>query len=333
MVPPQIAVLEMALQFIVSRAVWAAAELNIAEYLRKGPRSVDELAKVTDTHAEALYRLLRLLSEQGVFRQIKPRVFGLTALSRALLNEKGTIRPMIRFICGNNNWEPFKDILYSLQTGRSSKKKNGRDTFEDLESTPELHEMFNDAMTALSELASDSILATYDFSPHPKVVDIGGGQGILLGEILNRYEGCNGVLFDLPQVIEKTTVLDSFPHLSSRMQLEGGDFFTTVPAGGDIYILKNIVHDWDDEHAKKMLENIHQAMNSNSKLLIVETLLTNNNKRSYGALFDIQMLVSVDGGKERTRKEYKELLSQAGFQVNRIIPTSSAMVIIECKKK
>ncbi len=333
MVPPQIAVLEMALHFMVSRAVWAAAELNIAEHLREGPLSVDELAKLTGTDSEALYRLLRLLSEHEVFRQVRPRIFKLTALSAVLLNESGSIRPMIRFVAGNNYWEPFSNILYSLQTGNSAVAKNSKDSFAELEKAPELHSIFNDAMTALSELTADAILAAYDFSRCETVIDIGGGQGILLSEILKRHANCNGILFDLPQVIKKTTVLDRFPHLSSRLKLQVGDFFKAIPTGGDTYILKNIVHDWDDAHAAKMLEQIYRAMDSESKLLIIETPLTNTNRRSYSALFDVLMLVSVDGGKERTKKEYVALLSQADFQVSRILPTGSAMVILECKKR
>ncbi len=333
LVPAKFAVLDMTMQFMVSKAIWAAAELNIAEHLRKGPRSIENLASLSETHAESLYRMLRLLSEYGIFRQVKPRTFALTRLSRALYNDKGSIRPMIRLIGGENNWESFAQILYCLRTGHSARARNGRETFEELRKNPHLNDLFNSAMTAICELAGDAILAAYTFPSYHTIVDIGGGQGTLILSLLTRYPGCKGILFALPQVIERARPMITTSSVAKRVNCESGDFFNAITTGGDLFILKNVLHDWDDEHCRMILKCVGQAMDSHTTLLIIETIVTNNNKRSIGSLYDLQMLVSIDGGKERTLKEFTALLSPAHFHINRIVPTSSNLSIIECKKE
>jgi SAM-dependent methyltransferase len=189
---------------------------------------------------------------------------------------------------------------------------------------PEAVAIFNEAMTELTTQISTAVVAAYAFSRSSKIVDIGGGNGALILSILQANPQMSGVLFDLPHVIESAKKHLDAAGLTGRCAVVAGDFFASVPSGGDTYILKNIIHDWDDEHALKILQNCHRAMAENGKLLLVEGIIPPGNEPSFGKLVDLNMLVMAGGG-ERTEAEYRALLAAAGFQLTNVVPLQSPL--------
>jgi hypothetical protein len=332
-VPPQAVMMDHAMRFFVSKTIWAAAELNVAEHLRIGPRTVEELALLTNTTPPALRRLMRLLSEQGIFKQVRPGVFAMTRCAKTLCDGPGSLRSTIRFLGSPTCWNSFGDILESITTEHTGEKPDSAGFFNALQKDPARLAIFNDAMTNLSAMAADAVNGAYNFSGQKTIVDIGGGEGMLLSAILEKYPESNGILFDLPHVIDRAQSFLSTRSASTRIHLKKGDFFNTIPADGDTYLLKNVLHDWDDEKCNAILKNIHQAMRARNTLLIIEALITDKNKFSTGTFFDIQLLVSLSGGRERTKEEFTRLLDTAGFCLQRVIPTFSPLSVMVCQKR
>ncbi len=222
--------------------------------------------------------------------------------------------------------------MHSVKTGEIAHEKvQGMSSFEYFEKNEKAGKVFNRAMTNLSQLVVPAIVGAYDFSGANKIVDIAGGHGFLLSGILKANPNARGVLFDLPYVIENAGELIEKEGISNRVELTSGDFFESVTAGGDIYIMKHIIHDWDDTSSIKILQSIHSAMNENGKILILEMVVPEGNEPSPSKMMDINMLV-MEGGKERTEKEYRDLLAAAGFRLICIVPTHSPLSIVEAVK-
>jgi hypothetical protein len=222
--------------------------------------------------------------------------------------------------------------LYSVRTGKAAwAEVHGDEVFPYFAANAEAAKIFDRAMTSLSNLAIKAVVDAYDFSDIETLVDVAGGHGRLLTSILHAHPSIKGVLFDQPHVLEGAKDSDQISAVGKRCELVGGDFFASVPAGADGYIMKHIIHDWDDERALKILRNIASVMKEDGRVMLVESVIAGSNEPDFGKLLDIEMLVSP-GGKERTADEYEVLLARAGLRLTRIVPTKSPYSVIEAVK-
>lgn len=317
-----------------SQAVYVAAKLGIADFLKNGPWPVAELAEKTNTHERSLYRLLRSLASVGIFTETDSKTFGLTPSAEFLLTDHpGSLRDIAIFMGEKWHWAVYGELLYSVQTGKVAwEKVHGLEVFPYFQQNPEEYEIFNRAMTSLTGNALPAIIESYDFTGVETLADIAGGHGILLAGFLKKSPELKGVLFDLPEVIEGAPALLQEEGVADRVRLESGDFFEGVTKGADAYMMKFIIHDWDDERALKILRNIHRDSAPNARLLLVEMVVLGPNEPHFGKIQDLEMLVSP-GGIERTEEEYRALLSQSGFELRRVIPTKSPLSIVEAFKR
>ncbi|HEX8142868.1 MAG TPA: methyltransferase [Pyrinomonadaceae bacterium] len=331
--PPQMVMLQMMSGYWVSQSLYVAARLGLADLLKDGPRTSEELARATGTHAPTLYRLLRALAGLGLFLEDEQGRFTLTPLSNTLQTGPGSVRAMILHLGEQPSWLAWGDLLRSVQTGETAfPRVNGMEVFPFYAAHPESQEPFNHAMTEASEVMSAAVTQAYDFSQFGKVVDVGAGHAGLITAILKSSPKVKGIAYDLPAVVEGAGERIEAEGLAGRCEAVGGDFFHSVPAGGDAYTLKMIIHDWDEARALSILRNIHGAMKDDGKLLIVETVIPEGNEPSFSKLGDLHMLV-MTGGQERTAAQYQKLLDAAGFSLTRIIPTQSIVSIVEGIKK
>ena len=328
--PPEVVLTQIMLGSLASQVLYVPAKLGIADLLAGGPKSVEELATATDTHAPSLYRILRAAASLGVFTEQENRVFALNANAEPLRsNVPNSLRDIMIFMGEDWHWEVWGKTLYSVRTGKSAwAEMHGDDVFAYFKTKPEALAIFNNAMTSLSALATPAVVEGYDFTGINTLIDIAGGHGRLLTAILEANPAIKGILFDMPHVIEGARENVAATSAADRVEFASGDFFASVPAGGDAYIMKHIIHDWDDERALTILRNIKQAMNPGGRVLLVESVIADGNAQDFGKLMDIEMLVSP-GGKERTAAEYEELFARAGFRMTRIVPTNSAYSVIE----
>jgi hypothetical protein len=323
--------LHMATGSWVSQAIYVAAKLGVADLLEDGPKPHAILAKATQTDPGALYRLLRALASLDVFTEDADGRFCLTPLADCLrTSAPGSLRAFAIMLGEQEHWQAWSNVLHSVRTGQPAfDHVFGLPHFKYLAEHPEAARLFNEAMTSRSGLENDAIIASYDFSGLRLVVDVGGGQGTLLAAILKATETPRGVLFDLPHVI--AAVQAGMAHIGQdrRLQLQEGDFFDMVPAGGDAYVLKKVIHDWDDQQAISILKNCRHAMPRAARLLLFEPIVPPGNAPSFNKLLDLLMLIWTSGGKERTEAEHRMLLASAGFEPVRVIPTNSPLSIIE----
>jgi len=317
----------------VSQAIYAAAKFEIADHLKDGPKSVEALAAASSTDADSLYRLLRALASVGVFAEVEARQFSLTPLAEPLRSDVPGSKRALALMSGDEQFKAWAEIDYSIQTGKTAfDKVFGKPVFEYLGENPDKAHIFDEAMVGIHGRESDVILNAYDFSDVGVLADIGGGNGSQLSCILQQQSGLKGLLFDLPHVVERAQVHIDAAGLSERCELVGGSFFESVPAGADIYMMRHIIHDWDDEKSLSILRNCHRAMAPDAKLLIMDSVIPPGNEPFGGKLLDLVMLL-IPGGKERTEEEFRSLLAEAGFELARVIPTSTDVSIVEAKKK
>jgi hypothetical protein len=329
--PPQLAILQMASGYWVSQSIYVAAKLGIADLLKDSPKSCDELATATGTNAPSLYRVLRALASLGVFAETELNQFTLTPLAACLQSDiPGSVRAFVIMLGDEEHYRAWGDLLHGVQTGGSPFEHiYGMNLFEHLAQNPESAKIFDESMTNASAIESATIAASYDFSSIQTLVDVGGGEGLLIASILKSNPTLQGVLFDRPYVIERAKRFLEAEGLLERCQLAAGNFFESVPEGGDAYILKHIIHDWDDERAIAILKQCHKVMPDNGKILVAEQVIPPGNQPFMGKLIDVNMLVMTDGGRERTEAEYRALLEKAGFMLTRIVPTQDDVSIIE----
>jgi hypothetical protein len=316
-----------------SQAIYVAAKLGIADLLKDGAKNITELSRITGVDSKSLYRLLRALASIGIFAEKDNGYFELTPMASALRSDVPmSLRPYIILLGDKSWWASWGNLLHSVKTGEAAfDHLFGVGYTEYLEKNPDLAQIFNETMTSVSQAHNHAIIASYDFSGFTKIIDVGGGHGSLLSAILQANSSLKGVLFDLPHVVNSIDQLDT--EIIERYEIVGGDFFEQIPAGGDAYLLKQIIHDWSDEASIKILKNCHQAMNENGQVLVIDAIIEPGNTPSVTKFFDLHMLVTAPGGKERTESEFRSLFKEAGFEVSRITPTSSTFFIIEgCKE-
>lgn len=330
--PPQVVILQMLQGLWVARAVQVAASLGLADALREGPKGVEELAQVTKTHAPSLYRLLRSLACLGIFAESSEHVFANTDLSEVLRSDRpNSLYDVAKMFGAEWQWKALGELEYSVRTGKAAVDHiYGMSIWEYLDQHPEEDESFHRALTLLSQQYDVPVLQAYDFSSFSSIVDVGGGQGHFLQNVLSHSPKTRGMLFDRPSAIEGANALiGQNLQVRDRVRLVGGDFFTEVPQGGDAYILKSVIHDWGDEESIKILRNCRRAMKPSSKLLVVEAVIRPGGAETVPTKFtDLLMLVN-DYGRERTSEEFASLYEAAGFKLTRIVPAGFIHSIIE----
>jgi SAM-dependent methyltransferase len=313
----------------LTQLVHVAAKLGIADQLEDGPRTVQQLAEATSTHADSLYRLLRTLAGLGVFAEDDGMRFRLTPAAELLRKgAPGSLRTSAIVMGEDWMWRPWGALLHSVKTGETAfDHLYGKGTFDWFKDHPSEARLYNEFMAENTRAFEDSVVRAYDFSPARKVIDIGGGSGAMLSAILRRNPAPRGVVFDLDHVATAAR-LAMDPQIAARCEFVGGDFFKAVPSGGDIYVLKHIIHDWDDSRSQTILANCRSAMRGKGKLLLVEDLVCGPNQACRAKIQDMNMLVRA-GGRNRTENEYRALLTKSGFEVARVVPAQGDLCVIE----
>lgn len=330
-VPAALQMLQFVTGFWMSRALFVFAKLGIPDLLQSGPKSVEELAQATETHAPSLYRLLRALASNGVVKTESDGRFALTPLSEILVTAPGSVRWFIVSELGQEHYPAWGNLMHSVKTGEIAFDNHfGVDIWEYFGQNPEDAAVFNDSMSGMTAAVNEAIMSRYDFSPFDKVVDVGGGHGGLITSILKQNPQVKGVLFDAPVVIEGARPRLEAAGIADRCEAVSGDFFKAVPAGGDAYVMKWIIHDWEDEKAIRILKNCRTHMQPNGRLIIVDCVVPENDEPDFSKTFDLNMMV-MTGGKERTAAEFEHLLATAGFKLLRVIPTDLPTSIVEAQ--
>jgi SAM-dependent methyltransferase len=326
--PPQLHLFELLDGHKVTQCLCVAMRLGVADQLNSGPRACSDMANALDVNADALYRVMRLLASKQIFKELPDRRFELTPAAALL---RTGVKNSLRAVAGltEQNWSTWEYLIDSVRTGRPMfEKMFGMPLFDYNAKHPEKSELFDQAMAEFSRPLAKAIVTSYAFSGIDRLVDVGGGDGSLLSVILRAHPRMTGTLFDGPWTAERARRNIAAAGLGERCEVVAGDFFAGVPAGGDAYLLKNILHDWNDERALALLASCHRAMKQGARLLIVELVIPPGNEPFIGKDVDIQMLLST-GGRERTKDEYEALLHQAGFKLRRVVPTPFVICVIE----
>jgi hypothetical protein len=310
--------------------LYVGAKLGIPDQLAAGPAHAKDVAGRIGADGDAVFRLMRGMAGKGVLQHRHDGKFALTKVGDALRSDtEGSLRDMVLFFGHPARWDDWGNLLHSVQTGEpAAVKLRGMPYFEYLQTDPELARVFNNAMTAGSGLTNEVALRHYDFTGFRLVVDVGGGHGAVLATILRSAPGARGVLFDLPSVIEGAAPTLQTGGVAERCTTAGGSFLESVPEGGDAYVMKNIIHDWNDDDALQILRNIRTVIASDGKLLLLEMVLPERASSFIGLLLDLEMLVTV-GGRERIRSEFANLLRRAGFRLTQVVPTVTPISIVE----
>ena len=329
--PPPAMLMHLAAGKFVTQALAAAAELSVAEQLVDGPKTAQEIAGAMGLHAPSLYRLMRALAAVDVLTQNDGDRFTLTATGQLLRSDvPGSFRAMAILLGRRWHHTAWASLVHSVRTGESAfLKVYGVPHFEWLQANPEEGAIFNEAMTSLTGVAADAVTQAYDFSGVAKIADIGGGHGLFLSKILKANPRTSGILFDLQHVAEGARKLLGEAGLSARCEVLSGDFFTSVPAGCDAYLLKHILHDWDDARCEAILRHCCDAMAPGGRVLVVEMVVPPPGVPSFARLMDLEMLAISSNGKERTEREFVDLFAKAGLLLAHVVPTQSPYFVLE----
>jgi C-methyltransferase len=332
LVPAPAAMMEMIIATWTSQAITAAAELGVADALAGGPLTIDDLAHRVKADPDALRRLLRALIGRGVFRRRRDGRYELNSLGDALRSDAPmSMAWAARFYGSAEQRERWTLLVDSIRSGRSVVSVlHGKEGFDYFAEYPQHAELFNRTMTSISELTDATVVAGYDFGAYPTIVDVGGGHGPLLAAIMEAAPASQGVLYDLPVVVSAATELLCKHDVADRVRIEAGSFFSHVPAGGDLYVLKNIIHDWPDDKAVQILRNVRAAAGPNATVVLVELVIPDHDRDFPGKWADLEMLLNL-AARERTAAEYRNLLSQAGLRMTRVVQTASPLSVVEAR--
>jgi len=315
----------------ISKPINIISKLCIADILKSGPKTTDDIASISNTHSPTLYRIMRALASVGIFTELENKKFDLTPMAEMLqTGEAGSVYSLMFHSDWNDKaWE---QLLESTRTGKTAfELAHGMPLFEWLEKNPEAAKLLHEANNIKAQNSHVLINNYYDFSNVKKIIDIGGGKGAILMEILKKNPHISGIIAELPSAIPEADKEISKNGIQDRCRTESCDFFKNIPYGSDLYLLSNILHDWPDEKCQLILNKCHKAMTDNSKLLVIEMIVPDRNKPSISKLLDLEMLV-ITGGAERTKKEFTQLFNLSGLKVSKIIPIKGDVSIIELIK-
>ncbi len=321
--------INMIFSYMTTQCLYTVVKLGIADYLVNGGKSINELAKLADCHADPLYRVMRCLASQGIFIEKSDKTFHLNDLSKSLINDSTTSMASFINICAEELYQASAGLLDTVKQGVPAfDRLYKKDFWSYLQDNPDRAEIFNTAMEKGFNNSISEILSAYDFSHYKTFVDVGGGKGQLTCAILSNNKHAQGIIYDLAYVEKSAKGYISYNSLDERCRFVSGDFFQQIPIGGDVYLLRVILHDWNDEKSQLILKNCHKAMQQHSKLILIEKVIVNNGFETPTCLGDVNMLVSLTG-KERTISEYEELLNQSNFRLNAVRTTKTAFSILE----
>ncbi|WP_394821843.1 methyltransferase [Pendulispora albinea] len=328
---PADTVLQMFGQICSFRAVYVAAELGLADLLAAKPQNVAELAATTGCDAPSLYRVMRALTQIGFFTEDEEGGrFTSTPLGAILQSDvPGSMRGLVRMMGADWHWRSWEGIVASVRSGKPAIDiVLGSSFYEFLSAHPSEAQIFDQAMTSLSSVENAAISRAIELDGAEIVVDVGGGHGNLLIALLESHPGARGILFDRPPAIDGARAAIRESRIGDRCELIGGDFFVSIPSGGDVYLLKFILHNWNDERAAAILRRCREAMTPGGRLLLLEQVVPRGNEPSPTKVLDLQMMVFLEG-RERTVEEFRALLSQTGFALERVVSTGTIVHIIE----
>ncbi len=334
-VRPPAAVLDVVANYGSAQVIHVAAQLGLADLLADGPQSIEALAVATVTHAPSLARLMRMLAALGVVAEAADGRLSLTPYGAPLrTGVPGSVRDRVLFLAGDWFWRSWGELLYSVRTGEPAfDHVFGMSNFDYWERQPEAGVIHDSSFSAMARSTTSPLVAAYDYARFGSIADIGGNEGPLLAGILAANPAVRGILFDLEHVVAGATPLLTAAGVADRCTVVGGDFFRAVPSGADAYLLKYILHDWDDERAATILRCCRAAMAPGTTLLVMEQVLPEHLEQGPGAVpaarLDLQMLVLAPGGRERTESQFRGLLQAAGFTLQQVIPTRSPFFILE----
>jgi hypothetical protein len=316
----------------ISHALHAAAALGIADLLAVGTDSVIDLATATGTRPDPLYRLLRALAAAGVFMELRDRRFTLTAMGECLRSDApDPVAPWAMHAGQAYVHRAWEALPHSLRTGETAfRHAHGVDVWDYRARHPEQSAIFDRAMSGISRRVAEAVVNTCDFGSFRHVVDVGGGEGALLATILAAHPGACGVLFDLPHVVARAAPVLDAAGVAARCDIVAGDFFTSVPQGGDAYVLKGILHDWDDTAATTILRACRRAVGPGGALLVIERLIAPPNQGADAKFSDLNMLV-LPGGRERTLHEFASLFLASGFRLIDVGATGTRMSVLRAQ--
>ena len=330
--PPNQLLMQILFGKFAARALTEVANLAAADYLVDGPLGIGELASETGANEDAVYRVMRALASIGVFKELDGRRFANNEVSDLLRSDNPkSMRAMAQWLNCGPAWSAWGRLDYSVKTGQPAfDEVHGAQVFDYFKKDHETAEVFHHAMTSFSGMTGQAVADAYDFSDTRKIVDVGGGHGGLLATIITKYPHVRGVVMDLPEVVKDAPA--HLGELSEKIDTAPGSFFDGVPEGGDVYIMKHIIHDWDDEHCVKILTHCRNSMTDGGKVVVVETVVDDQPESSFSKLIDLEMLVMTTGGRERTEPEFAALFEEAGLKLSRIVPTESPVSVVEAMR-
>lgn len=327
MVPPNVAAFEMITGMWNAQAIGVLATLGIPDVMKNEDLGYDEIARKVGAHADSVYRLLRALTFVDVVEELPEKKFRLTAIGHTLRSDvPGSARSLAIFQT-QYNWSHWGELLHSVKTGEVSvpRVRGGKDLFAFMQEHKDAQAQFDDYMTLVSGMETSAVLAAYSFAGARVIADVGGGHGSLLSQIIEATPDARGILFDQPHVVKEAKLEGE---LKKRIETRGGSFFETVPAGADVYLMKHIIHDWEESKCVTILKHIREAIPTHGKLVLIETVVTPRGIPHFSKALDLEMLVAA-GGRERTAEQYAELFAKCGFRLTRVVPTASVASVIE----
>jgi hypothetical protein len=325
---PRQQLLGMITSYWSAMSIHVAAKLKLADLIKDGPKSAQELAQATKTHPQALYRLLRALASAEIFAEDADGRFTMTPMGECLIDRHGS-QWAVAMMMGDEHFRAWGDLLYSVQTGKPAfDHVYGKGIFDYLTEHPDQAKIFDAAMTGFHGPETQAMIDAYDYAGVNTLVDIGGGNGTVLSAVLGRYPAIKGILYDLPGVIERAKKNLAEAGLAARCQTITGSFFESAPPGGDAYQMRHIIHDWTDEQCHAILGHIRKVIPKTGRLLVIEMVIKPRNEPQLAKWLDLNML-ALPGGRERTEAEYRDMYARAGFNLERVVPTPTEVSIIE----
>jgi hypothetical protein len=332
--PPPAAVLQLIMNVWASQSAATFARLGFADIIADAALSATAVAERAGTHPDATYRLLRGLASVGIVNALPEHRFSLTPVGQCLRADvPGSMRSLLISEMGPGHWLPWGEMDHSVRTGAPSTLKTlDKTVWEYYAEQPEEAEHFARGMTGISNMVIHSVLESYSFAGATVVVDIGGSQGSMVSAVLQNVPGARGILFDLPNVVSGARPALEKAGVADRVRIESGSFFDAVPEGGDVYLLKSILHDWNDDECVTILTSCRKAMRADGRIVVVEMMIDGPGPATPAALMDLNMLVMLTG-RERTSEEYGALFARAGLALSRVVPTHSPFVVIEARRR